>query len=63
MQTTIKLKSGGALKLTTAYIYWPISVDEDENPICIQGKGIRTEVAENQVSDADAIARADAVLH
>lgn len=63
MQTTIKLNTGGALKLTTAYIYWPKSRDEENNPICIQDVGIRTEVLENCVSDEDAISRADYVLH
>ena len=63
MQTTVKLNSGGALKLTTAHIYWPISVGEGGNPICVQDVGIRTGVSENRVSDADAISRADEVLH
>ncbi len=57
MQTTVKLSSGGALKLTTAKIYWPISW------CSIQDVGIKTEVLENCVSDEDAISRADEVLH
>ena len=58
MQTTYGLRTGGALTLTTAYIYWP----EPFNDVCIHDKGITTEVEENCVSDAAAIARADAVL-
>lgn len=57
MQTTYSLKSGGALILTTAYVYSPISNK------CIQDIGIETAVAENCVSDEYAISRADLVLH
>lgn len=56
MQTTYSLKSGGALQLTTAQIFWPISWT------CVQDVGIQT-VPENCVSDEDAIARANEVLH
>ncbi len=56
MQTTYGLPSGGALKLTTAKIYWPIQ------SICVQDVGIQT-VPENCVSDEDAIVRANEVLH
>ena len=54
MQTTYALSSGGALKLTTAKISWPVSKK------CIQGEGIVSTIHE---SDAHAILRADAVLH
>lgn len=63
MQTTYSLRSGGAFKLTTAYIYWPLSVDDENNPICIQDIGITTSVSENCVSDEAAIMRANEVLH
>lgn len=59
MQTTIRLNTGGALKLTTAYIYWPLSNPE----ICVQDTGIETTDEFNRVSDEDAISRADEVLH
>ncbi|MBR0189795.1 MAG: hypothetical protein IJQ23_05365 [Clostridia bacterium] len=57
MQTTYGLPSGGALKLTTAKIFWPIS-----KWVCVQDIGITT-VPDNCVSDENAIARANAVLH
>ena len=63
MQTTYGLKSGGALMLTTAYIYWPVSKDESGKPICIQDVGITTPVEENCVSDENAIKRANEILH
>ena len=44
MQTTYKLSSGGAIKLTTAKIVWP-----DENQTCIHKKGIYPLLAENGV--------------
>lgn len=56
MQSTYLLKSGGALQLTTAEIFWPISWAS------IQDVGIQT-VPENCVSDENAIARANEVLH
>ncbi len=56
MQTTYRLVSGGALKLTTARIYWP------DKETCIQGVGITQTKAENQVADATAIARAIEIL-
>ena len=58
MQTTYLLKSGGALALTTAKIFWPIS-----DNVCVQGEGIKTDVAENGVTDGAAIVRANTVLH
>lgn len=54
MQTTYGLPSGGALKLTTAKIKWPVS------DRCIQGEGITSDIHE---TDENAIARANAVLH
>lgn len=57
MQTTYGLMSGGALVLTTAYVYSPLSNK------CIQDIGIETTDAANCVIDENAIARADAVLH
>lgn len=58
MQTTYSLKSGGALTLTTAKIYWPVS-----KSVCVQDVGIKTTEAQNEVTDAEAISRANAVLH
>ncbi|MBO4252203.1 MAG: hypothetical protein J5911_06060 [Clostridia bacterium] len=57
MQTTYGLRSGGALVITTAYVYSPLS---DK---CIQDLGIETADENNRVSDENAIVRADAVLH
>lgn len=57
MQTTYGLMSGGALVLTTAYVYSPLSNK------CIQDIGNETTIAANCVLDENAIARADAVLH
>ena len=65
MQTTYELKSGGALMLTTAYIYWPLRLigeDEEKNSFCVQDIGIETNIEENQVTDAEAIARANEIL-
>ena len=64
MQTTYGLRSGGALVLTTAYIYWPLAKNAETNePVCVQDKGIETANANNRVSDENAITRADQVLH
>lgn len=57
MQTTYALQSGGALKLTTAHIYWPVTGEY------IQDKGIETPSEANRVTDANAIARANEILH
>lgn len=57
MQTTYGLKSGGALKLTTAKIYWP------KSNVFIQDKGAWTDNPANCVSDENAVARANAALH
>lgn len=54
MQTTYRLISGGAFKLTTARILWP-------NGNCIHGKGIYTSEI-NSVDSADAIIRAEQTL-
>lgn len=43
MQTTYELTSGGALKITTAKVYWP------DKKTCINKIGIATEVKENKV--------------
>ena len=57
MQTTYELKSGGALMLTTAYVYWPLL------GLCIHDVGIETSKIENCVSDENAIKRANEILH
>lgn len=57
MQTTYKLKSGGALKLTTARIFWPLTWRD------VQDCGIWQYNPDNCVGDDSAIARANAVLH
>ncbi len=41
MQTTYDLVSGGALKLTTAKIYWPDWDKKTDEGTCIQGVGIK----------------------
>ncbi len=56
MQTTYPLLSGGALKLTTARIYWP------DKETCIHGTGIVQTNQLNQVTDATVIARAIEIL-
>ena len=56
MQTTYPLLSGGALKLTTARIYWP------DKETCIHGTGIVQNNPLNQVTDETAIARALEIL-
>ena len=56
MQTTYLLKTGGALKLTTAELFWPVS------SISIQGTGVIQENPLNQVSDAVALSRAAEIL-
>ena len=54
MQTTYKLISGGAFKLTTARILWP-------DGTCIHGKGIYTS-EENSVLKEHAVERAISTL-
>lgn len=56
MQTTYLLKTGGALKLTTAELFWPKSSNT------IQGTGVIQDNPLNQVSDNNAIARAVEIL-
>ncbi len=56
MQSTYPLLSGGALKLTTARIYWP------DKETCIHGKGIVQNNPLNQVKDENAIIRAIEIL-
>lgn len=58
MQTTYKLNSGGAIKLTTAKIVWP-----DKAQTCIHNKGIYPSNTANQAQNQDlALLRAIAVL-
>lgn len=54
MQTTYPLKSGGAIKLTTAYLFWPLT------KIYIQDRGIETTYC---INDGTEIAHADSLLH
>ena len=56
MQTTYKLLSGGALKLTTARIYQP------DEKTCIHDKGIVQEKVKNQITSQNAISRAVEIL-
>ncbi len=57
MQTTFRLKTGGAVKLTTAKLYNPAGWESS----CIHNKGFDT-VWNNRVEDANAIDRAVALL-
>ena len=58
MQTTYKLSSGGAIKLTTAKIVWP-----DKDQTCIHNKGIYPSNTANQAQNQEqALLRAIAVL-
>lgn len=53
MQTTYRLKSGGAFKLTTAKILWP------DNSTCIHDVGIiQDKNLDNAVTEANALSRA-----
>ena len=57
MQTTYRLDSGGALKLTTAKLLWP------DKTTCIHKKGITTDISENMVDDnIQALTRAVQIL-
>ncbi len=56
MQTTYTLTSGGALKLTTATLYWP------DNQTTIHGTGILPSLPENAVEKGGAVARAVEIL-
>jgi C-terminal processing protease CtpA/Prc len=56
MQTTYPLLAGGALKLTTARIYWP------DKTTCIHGTGIVQTNTNNQVTNQNAIERAIEIL-
>lgn len=60
MQTTYRLTTGGAFKLTTAKIYWP----EPFNTVCVQDVGVTLpeDYSQNRVTDAQAISKADEVL-
>lgn len=56
MQTTYGLATGGAFKLTTAYIYQP------DGKTCIHATGITVSSELNRVADGDALSRAAATL-
>lgn len=56
MQTTYKLPSGGALKITTAKLYWP------DMKTCIDGVGIRATEENSVWKGADAVIRAESLL-
>ncbi len=56
MQTTYRLLSGGALKLTTARIYWP------DRETCIHGTGVVQDKVDNQINSTNAISRAIEIL-
>lgn len=56
MQTTYRLSTGGAFKLTTAKIVWP------DGETCIQDKGVCQTLSENCVAREDMLARAAEIL-
>ncbi len=56
MQTTYMLSTGGALKLTTAQIFWP------DNTTCVQDAGIVQTDPANCLNGDDAILRAAEIL-
>lgn len=56
MQTTYMLSSGGALKLTTAKIFWA------DGKTCIHGVGVTPVSEENKISAENAISRAREIL-
>lgn len=56
MQTTFALPSGGAVKLTTAEVHWPIS------DICIHGKGVSPAI-DGRVSVVNKSSTTDAELN
>ncbi len=62
MQTTYRLESGGALKLTTAKLYWPDYLQKKEAATCIHGTGIATSMGAIAAPAADALARAITAL-
>lgn len=57
MQTTYRLTTGGALKMTTAKIYWPDQVT------CIHDIGVVPTESSNQVEKGEAINRAISLLY
>lgn len=57
MQTTYSLITGGAIKMTTAFIYQP------DETTCIHGIGITTANEKNHVEKGDSIARAVEILN
>ena len=56
MQTTYMLSSGGALKLTTAKIFWA------DGKTCIHGVGVTPVSEENKITEENAIFRAREIL-
>ena len=56
MQTTYSLATGGAFKITTAYIYQP------DEKTCIHDVGLTTSVPENRVDNENALSRAIDVI-
>ncbi len=56
MQTTYMLSSGGALKLTTAKIFWA------DGKTCIHGVGVTPNSAENKITSENALSRAREIL-
>ena len=63
MQTTYQLASGGALKLTTAKLFWPDYLQRKENATCIHGTGITTKMGAKAATAEQALARAIAALN
>lgn len=56
MQTTYMLSSGGALKLTTAKIFWA------DGTTCIHGTGVKAVSEENKITAENALSRARGIL-
>lgn len=56
MQTTYMLSSGGALRLTTAKIFWA------DGKTCIHGVGIKPVSEENKITEENALLRAREIL-
>ena len=56
MQTTYMLSSGGALKLTTAKIFWA------DGETCIHGVGVKPVSEANEITEENAISRAREIL-
>lgn len=56
MQTTFTLSNGGAIKLTTAKIYWP------DKSTCIHDVGVKPTLEKNCIKNSDSIKRALEIL-